>query len=171
MPPNKNHKLTQETKDALQAFEKADAVWKAAWEQFETEHQQALEKLEALREERNVKLESARKTLRSEVQELSYQDIQSVKDGRFRAQKTWSQYYSPEKFVSMITDKGLYDDAVNHKIITVVTSVADFQEVRNFLEQRNITKDFESCEDGREKTTAIYGPKPIPPIGAEYKES
>jgi len=171
MPPNKTYKLTQPTKDALQEFEKADAVWKAAWEQFEVEHQQALEKLEQLREDRNVKLESARKAMRTEVQELSYEDHKSVKEGRFRAQKNWSQFYSPEKFVSMITDKGLYDDAVNNKIITVVTTVADFPEVKNFLQQRGIDKDFEVCEDGREKTTAIYAPKPIPPIGAEYKES
>lgn len=164
------YKLTSDTKDKLQEFEDADAKWKEAWEKFETEHQAALEKLEALREERNVKLEAARKTLRNEVSDLNYEDIQSVKEGRFRAQKNWSKFYSAEKFVAMIRDKGLYDEALAHKIIIVTTSVAEFEEVKNFLDQRNIVKVFEECEDGKEKTTSIYGPKSIPPLGAEYKE-
>lgn len=165
-----NYKLTQDTKDKIQEFETADAAWKDAWGQFEAAHQQELEKLEQLREERNVKLESARKTMRNEVQDLSYDDIQSVKDGRFRAQKNWSKFYSPERFVAMIREKGFYDDAVSNKIIIVTTTVSDFEEVKNFLEQRSIVKDFEECEDGKEKTTAIYGPKPIPALGAEFKE-
>lgn len=164
------YKLTQDTKDKLHEFETADAVWRAAWEQFEAAHQLELEKLELLREDRNVKLEAARKTMRMEVQELNYGDIKSVKDGRFRAQKNWSQFYSAEKFVAMIKDKGFYDDAVANKIVIVTTTVADFEEVKNFLEQRSIVKDFEECEDGKEKTTAIYAPKPIPPLGAEFKE-
>ena len=165
-----NYKLTPDTKTKLQEFEAADAAWRAAWEQFETAHQHELEKLEQLREERNVKLAEARTTLRNEVQELSYDDITSVKDGRFRAQKNWSQFYSPEKFVAMVRDKGLYDEALANNIIVVTTSVAEFKETKNFLEQRGIVKDFEECEDGREKTTSIFGPKPIPPLGAEFKE-
>lgn len=165
-----NHKLTQETKDKLQEFETADAAWKAAWEQFEAEHQAALEHLERLREERNVKLEAARKTLRGEVQDLSYDDVKSVKDGRFRAQKNWSRFYSPAKFVAMIRDKGLLDDALSNKIIIVTTTVADFEETQHFLEQRGILKEFEECEDGKEKTVSVFGPKPVPPLGAEYKE-
>jgi len=162
--------LSQDTQDKIKAFEEADSAWKAAWEKFETTHQTELENLEKLREERNVRLESARKMLRTEVQELSYEDVKSVKEGRFRAQKNWSRFYSPEKFVAMIRDKGFYDEAVAHNIVIITTSVADFQEVKSFLEARNIDKDFEECEDGKEKTTAIFGPKPIPPLGAEFKE-
>lgn len=162
--------LSQDTQDKIKAFEEADAAWKAAWEKFETAHQAEMENLEKLREERNVRLESARKMLRTEVQDLSYEDVKSVKEGRFRAQKNWSRFYSPEKFVAMVRDKGLYDEAVAHSIIIVTTSVADFQEVKGFLEARNLVKDFEECEDGKEKTTAIFGPKPIPPLGAEFKE-
>jgi hypothetical protein len=164
------HKLAQDTKEKLQAFETADAAWKDAWEQFETAHQQELDKLEQLREERNVRLEDAKKTLRNEVQDLNYEDIKSVKEGRFRAQKNWSQFYSAEKFVAMVREKGILDDALTNRIIIVTTTVADFKEVKNFLEARGIVKDFEECEDGREKTTSVYGPKPIPPLGAEFKE-
>lgn len=164
------YKVTAQTKTKIQEFETADAAWKAAWEQFEAAHQHELEKIEALREERNVKLDEARKELRTEVQELNYTDVKSVKDGRFRAQKNWSKFYSPEKFVAMIKDKGLYDDALANRIVIITTTVADFEEVKNFLDSRGILKDFEECEDGKEKTTAIFAPKPIPPLGAEYKE-
>lgn len=162
--------ISQDTKDKIKTFEEADTAWKTAWERFETAHQEEMENLEKLREERNVRLETARKMLRTEAQELSYEDVKSVKEGRFRAQKNWSRFYSPEKFVAMVRDKGLYDEAVAHNIIVVTTSVADFQEVKGFLEAKGAVKDFEECEDGRERTTAIFGPKPIPPLGAEFKE-
>jgi len=165
------YKITFDTHTAIEEFEKADAAWKAAWEKFETAHQAELERLEVLREERNVRLDAARKTLRNEVQELSYEDVKSVKEGRFRAQKNWSKFYSPEKFVAMIKDKQLYDDAMNSGVIAVTTTVAEFEKVRLFLEQRNLTQVFEECEDGFEKTTSIFGPKPVPPLGAEVKES
>ncbi len=163
--------LSTETKNTIEEFEKADTIWKTAWEQFEIAHQQELEKLEQLREERNVCLESARKSLRAETQELSYADVQTVITGRFRAQKIWSSFYSRDKFLAKIRDKGLYDDAVSNGIVTTTVTVADFAQVRNFLEQRKLLADFEECEDGREKTTAIFGPKPIPSLGAESKET
>lgn len=165
-----NHKLDDDTKKKIQEFEEADAAWRQAWESFEREHELVLITIERLREERNVKLEEARKALRNEVQELNYGDVKSVKDGRFRAQKNWSSYYSAEKFVAMIQEKGLYDEALANRIIIITTTVADFEETKNFLEQRGLATEFEVCEDGKEKTTSIYGPKAIPPLGAEYKE-
>lgn len=160
---------SQDAKDKIKAFEDASKAFNEALEQFERDHELALVTLNRLRDERNVKLDEAKRQIRAEVESLDEMRM-SVNLGPFKVQKKWSDFYIPEKLVSMLADRGLYDAAVSAGIVAVKTEVAKYIQVRKFLEDNNVLKDFECCEDGEEDSTAIGGPKAVPPFGAELKK-
>lgn len=159
-----------EAQDKVSAFEQADAAFKAAWEQFEHQHAAELEYLDKLREDRNSKLDEARRILRAEAQEADITRVRFVKQGPFNVQKKWSDFYSPEKFIMRLRELGLYDTALSTKIIQETYNFAKFDVIKNFLKMEGKEKEFEDCEDGIELTPAVSGPKPISPFGAEVKD-
>lgn len=164
-----NFKCSQDTEDKIKAFQKADNEFRTEWEAFELANVSRLERLESLREDRNAKLDEAKRSLRSEVDVV--EDIRLVStQGPFKVQKKWSDFYIPDKLVYMLTDRGLYDAAVSAGIISVRIETAKYLEVRRFLELNGIDKDLECCEDGEEDSIAISGPKQVPPFGAELKK-
>jgi hypothetical protein len=159
----------KETEDKVQAFQAADEVYKKAWGDFEAKHSTEIDNIERLRENRNALLDDARRALRTETESLD--DLRTYfKSGPFSVQKKWSDFYIPEKLVSMLRNKGLYDTALSAGIIAEKIEVSKFEVVRAFLDEHNLTKEFECCEDGAEAGSAISGPKPVPPFGAELKE-
>ena len=162
---------SDEVKAKVTAFETADATYKTAWEQFEQAAQAQLDYLDKLREDRNAKLDDAKRGLRAEALEADITDIKSIKVGPLTAQKKWTSFYNPEKLVAGLRAKGLYDTAIAAKVVMEKIETAKFDEVKNFLKNEGIEKDFEDCEDGQEMTPAVSGPKPIPAFGAEQKES
>lgn len=164
-----NFKCSQYTQDKIQAFQEADAEFRAEWEAFEQEQATRLEKLEKLREDRNVKLDDAKRSLRQELDVVDEMRMTTTQ-GPFKIQKKWSDFYIPEKLVAMLADRGLYDAALTAGIVRVRVETAKYNEVRRFLETNGIDRDFECCEDGEEDSTAISGPKPVPPFGAELKK-
>lgn len=159
----------ESTKNKIALFEAADQKFKKAWEVFETLHEIELRDLEKLREERNVCLDDAKRNLRAELETITETRATFV-EGPFKVQKKFSNFYIPEKLVAMLTDRGLYDTAVNAKIIAVKVETAKFDEIKNFLRAHNIEKDFECCEDGADAPGAISGPKSVPPFGSELKK-
>jgi hypothetical protein len=160
---------SSETFKKIDDFSKADEEFKTAWDTFEQKYSMELEYLDKLREERNVKLEVAKKALREEVGEADITKIKSAKAGPFVAQKKWQSYYAPEKLLARLRDKGLLEAALNQKIVVKRIDTGNFEVVKQFLQDYEIDKEFEDCEDGREMTIAIYGPKAIAPLGTEQK--
>lgn len=158
-----------ETKEKVQAFEESDKLFKEQWETFEREHEIRIAQLEKLREDRNVKLDEAKRALRQEAEGL--QDLRTTFSvGPFKVQKKWSDYYIPEKTVAMLTERGLYDSAVSSGMVAIRVELEKYEPVKKFLEDHGVAKDFECCEDGAEAGTAVSGPKSIPPLGAELKK-
>lgn len=152
-------------------FEEADQAYKQAWEEFETQNQTYLDRLDKLREDRNVKLDEVRRILRAEAEALDITKNKSFKEGKFSVVKKWSSFYQPQKLVAGLKDRGLYDSALAAKIVAEQIVVAKFEEVQNFLEKHNILRDFEDCEDGEELTPAVTGPKPVQVFGSETKDA
>lgn len=168
MPAAKSQ-CSDETKEKIKAYQEADVQFRLEWETFEIENATRLAKLERLRDERNAKLDEAKRAIRQDA-ELIPDMRTTFTEGPFKVQKKWSDYYIPEKLVHMLGERGLYDSALTSKIVAIRTEVASFPEVKKFLEDHGLLKDFECCEDGAESGTAISGPKPIPPLGAELKK-
>lgn len=162
---------TPETEAKVDAFNNADQTYKTAWEQFEQQHEQHLAYLDKLREERNAKLDDAKRALRDEAARLNIALVKFVKAGPFNVQKKWSPFYMPEKTVAILKDKGLYDTALAAKVVAERIELAKFDEFKAFLDKHGIASDFEECEDGQELTPAVSGPKPVPPFGSEAKDS
>lgn len=161
---------SDEAKAKVEAFELSDKAYRSAWDQFEQAAQQQLDYLDKLREDRNAKLDDAKRKLREEASEADITTVKSVKLGPFNAVKKWSNFYNPEKLVAGLKAKGLYDMAISAKVVAEKIETAKFDEVKNFLTAQGIVKDFEDCEDGNELTPAVSGPKPVPPFGAEQKD-
>lgn len=162
-------KCSKDTEDKIKAFQAADYDFRAEWEAFELQNSSRLETLERLREDRNAKLDEAKRSLRAELDLVDEMRLTSSQ-GPFKVQKKWSDFYIPEKLVSMLVDRGLYDTAVTAGIVRVKIETAKYAEVKRFLELNGIDKEFECCEDGEEDSTAISGPKQVPPFGAELKK-
>lgn len=159
----------QDAKDKVTIFEQADTIFKSAWEAFEQAHATEIEQLEKLRDDRNAKLDEAKRSLRQVVDNLDEMRL-TFRQGKFEVQKKWSDFYIPEKLVAMLTDHGLYDTAVSAGVITIKVETAKYAIVKAFLEANKIEKEFECCEDGVEDGSAIKGPKPVPVFGAELKK-
>lgn len=162
-------KCQESTKNKVALFEEADQKFKKAWEVFETEHATQLADLEKLREERNVRLDDAKRGLRAELETIT-EFRATFTEGPFKIQKKFSDFYIPEKLVAMLNERGLYDTAIRAKIIAIKVETAKFDEVKNFLRAHNIEKEFECCEDGVDAPGAIMGPKSVPPFGSELKK-
>lgn len=159
----------EDTKSKIFLFEMADKRFRKAWEDFEVAHSIELAELEKLREERNVRLDEAKRSLRAELETISEMRT-TFTQGPFKVQKKFSDFYIPEKLVAMLSDRGLYDAAVNAKIIAIKVETAKFDEVKNFLRIHSLDKEFECCEDGVDSPGAISGPKSVPPLGSELKK-
>jgi hypothetical protein len=158
-----------ETEKKIEAFIKADSAFKDTWEQFEQKHSQELERIEQLREERNARLDEVRRSIRDDIQESDIA-TRALKSGPFTATKRWQSFYVPEKLVAKLEDKGMLDIAFSERIVARKIEVEKFDIVFQFLERHGLIKEFEDCEDGREMSAAVGGPKPIAPLGTELKE-
>lgn len=164
-------KVSQETKDKIAAFQEADKKYKEQLDAFERAHELELVSLDKVRDDRNAKLDEAKRSLRAELETTDAGITRlTFNEGPFKVQKKWSDFYIPEKLVGMLADKGLYDAALSAGIVAVKVETAKFEEVKQFLEKHGVAKDFECCEDGAPAPNAIGGPKQVPPFGAELKK-
>ncbi len=161
--------LPKDVQDKIDIFQKADQDFKCEWEKFELAQAAELIRLENLREERNIKLDEAKRAVRSEVETFNTMRV-TFASGAFKVQKRWSDFYIPDKTVSMLIAKGLYNTAIAAGVVIVKAEVASYDEMQRFLIENNVIKEFECCEDGIEGSVAISGPKSIPPFGLELKK-
>jgi hypothetical protein len=162
-----------DTQAMVVEFENADQAWKAAMLEFETAHRAELEQLEKLREERNSRLDEARHYIRRDAEEAPIDEVKGFKVGPFTVQKKWSAFYNAEKLVAQLKDGGLYDVALSHGVVCERVEVGRFDQIKAFLENqrdKDLIRKFEGCEDGKEMTPAISGPKPAVGFGGESKD-
>jgi hypothetical protein len=161
--------LTDETKTLVDSFTEIDKEYKDKLSQFYSDHSSELEKLEHLRMQRNKALDDAKQSLRSDAASHSYDDAKArIKFGPFIVQKKWTSWYVTEMFVGLVKSMGLYKSAVEHGVIEVKTEI-NSKQAEEWLRKNSLTKKFEACEDGKELTPAITGPKPVVAMGAEEK--
>lgn len=64
------HKVSDEANDKIKVFKEADDAFKKEWEVFETANATALAQLEKLRDDRNAKLDEAKRFLRAETERM-----------------------------------------------------------------------------------------------------
>lgn len=161
---------SNEAQTLISQFQTSDQIFKEAWANFETKHQKELEMLEALREQRNVDLDEAKRVLREESFNADITQVKFIEIGPFKVQKKESKWFIVEKFKSLLEDMGKYDAALSEGVIAEKIEV-DYKTALAWLEKNSLTEKFLSCEDGKELTPAVSGPKPIPSFGAELKEA
>lgn len=161
--------VSKETKDKVDSFDQADSAYKTAWEAFEEKYQAEFDELDKLREDRNAKLDAAKRALREEAAEKDISEVKFIKISAFSVQKKFSKFYS-EKTIGMLKEKGLWDSALTAKVVEEKIAFAEFDKMQDFFQREGVLKDFEECEDGKELTPAVTAPYPVPAFGAETKE-
>jgi predicted AlkP superfamily phosphohydrolase/phosphomutase len=161
--------VSAETKTKVDAFDTADSTYQTAWDAFEEKYQAELDELDKLREDRNAKLDVAKRALRDEASEMDISVVKFIKMGAFSVQKKFSKWYS-EKAIGFLKEKNLWDSALTAKVVEEKVTFAEFEKVQDFLTREGVLKEFEECEDGKELTPAVTAPYPVPAFGAQAKE-
>ncbi|MDD1710160.1 MAG: hypothetical protein LUQ37_04530 [Methanoregulaceae archaeon] len=161
--------VSKETQDKIASFELADSTFRKAWDDFEQQAKQFLDYLDKLREDRNVKLDEAVRSLRTEADAQPITSVKTIKAGPFSVQKKQSMFFIPERFLAILKEKGLYDKARDEGAVVEVTEVP-YSKAKQFVHDQGVEDSFAAAEDGKELTPAVSGPKPIPPFGVEGKE-
>ena len=159
--------IDERTDDKIIEFERADEEFREQWTQFEEEHQEELEMLELIRERRNSKLDDAIRSMRENVGDLDH-DIKAIERGKFKATRKWSSFYSPDIFIAISNELGIFDEMVHEGIVTYEIKI-HYDRAKLWLRERGLEDRFMEAEDGRENSAALYVPKPIPSLGAEKK--
>lgn len=154
----------QDIERKVQQFEEVNKRFLEKLADFEEKYKTELEMLDALREERNVKLDEIKRSLRSYAE--TTKDVPGVELGNFKVVRKWSKFYNHDKLVRKLSDFGLMNAAISEEIVVNSVQIAKYEKVRAFLEKHGVTQEFESCEDGDDAGIAIYGPKPVPMFGA-----
>ena len=152
------------------AFDQSNTAYKAALDKFLEAHRQEIEYLEKLRDDRNSKLDSAVRVMRAEAEAQDITVTKSITCGPFRVVKKWSSFYDAERFYAIAQSMGLIDDLTRNKQMAVKVEVGKFDAVKEYLKAKGVERQFEECEDGRELTPSVYGPKPAMGFGDEAKD-
>lgn len=161
--------LSQDTKNNILKFLETDKAFAVKFDAFLSAHPEEVLELDNLREKRNRELDDAEQGIRRDA-DLSPRDkVTSITFGPFSAQKKRSEWFIPETFVSIAERTGLYKALLDGGAIQIKTEVN--REVANeFLRKNSAEKQFAAAKDAKELTTAISGPKVIPPFGAQLKK-
>lgn len=165
----KEYKPSTELQTKLDLFEGLDKAYKAQYDAFYQKNAAELDSLEDLREKRNIALDELKRASRDEVGALDITQYKSVRVGRLSVTKPETKFFIPEAFVATADQLGLYDRLVEKGAIIEKIEVP-YKEAKAALEELKQVDNFLHCEDGKELTPTVTGPKNIPPFGAEYKE-
>lgn len=155
----------QDIEKKMRAYEELNEKFKNKWADFEEKYYSEINELDRLREERNVKLDEMKRALRAHAENTDSRQPTEV--GEFKVIKKWSKFYNPEKLVQMLKARGMYITAVEDGIVVERVEISKYERVKAFLEKYGMEKEFECCEDGSDAGVAVFGPKPIPTLGAE----
>lgn len=153
------------TKKLIADYEARAEEFQLIFKEFQERHQQELMNIDNVREELNVVLEDAKKSLREDAKLADYRKIQRIKVGLFSVAKKWSSWYIVEGFVEIIKELGLFDAAVDEGIINIETKVNGKLAVE-FARKNGIEDELRPVQDGKELTPAVTCPKPVAAFGA-----
>lgn len=165
-----NYTPTQEVQNVINRFEDQDRVFKAAFDELAAKYPTEFAQLEKLREGRNVSLDEAIKMLRDEASRLSRDKYPSFRFRDFLVKKPQgSDSFRAEEFVEL--SKSLnFKKAMQDAGVIQTKVVIDYDAAVEFLKKNNLqTKFAHLVMEGDMKTPSVEGPKPIPPLGQEYK--
>lgn len=161
----------QDIERKIRLYEELDNNFKNKWADFEERNYASINELETLREERNVKLDEIKRSLRSYPDSS---DNTSGEFGQFKVSKKYSRYYDQDKFLAKFSEiaiktaeSSLYTRAFEEGIIIEKTEIAKFDQIQLFLDKYGYLEEFRDCEVIEESGAAVYGPKSIPMLGAE----
>jgi hypothetical protein len=161
-----DYKPTSELQEKILRYEQLNHQWEERWNNFYETHGEELQQLDDLREKRNIALDEAIRAARDEADAVNQK---SFSVGQFKVQKKETFWFIPEGFVATAKSLGIYRDLVEKGAIAEKIEIP-YKEARAVLESMNIREKFLHCEDGKELTPAVSGPKNIPPLGVGYKE-
>jgi len=161
--------LSQDSKNNVLKFLETDKAFAAKFDAFLAAHSEEVLELDNLREKRNRELDDAEQGMRRDADLAPRDKVTSISFGPFTAQKKQSEWFIPETFVAIAERMGLHKAAIDTGAIQIKTEIN--REVANeFLRKNSVEKQFAAAKDAKEMTTAISGPKIIPPFGAQLKK-
>ena len=161
--------LSDDTNNAITEFVVADKAYKDAVKAFYENHEQELEQIDKLRDERNRHLDSSKRGLRADAAMVDITKTKIIKVNPFKVQKKWSPHYITEMFVELAKNQGIYDEALEAGVLVINTIIPNFARAKEWVQTKNADEVFKQAEDGVELTPAVTGPKEVPPLGAELK--
>lgn len=161
--------LSQDTKNKVLAFIESDKTFANRLDAFFIAHAEEILELENLRENRNRDLDDAEQGMRRDA-DLSPRDkVDSIDFGPFRAQKKQQEWFIPATFIELTKRAGVYQGALDSGAICIKTEI-DKDNAKEFLRKHSLEKSFEVAKETKTMTTAISGPKIVPPFGAQLKK-
>lgn len=167
--PNLNDEhLSEDTKKLVELFQAKQSVYQSQLNIFFDRHNDLLQSLDNSREDMNAALDDARRGLRADAERAPYTKVKKIQFNGFKIQKKWTSWYIVEMFVSLVKNNGLYDAAIAAGAIVEKTEV-DGKRAEEWLRQNSLTDQFRQCEDGKELTPSITGPKQVAAFGSAQK--
>lgn len=166
---NNAEHLSQDTKNKILEFLETDKAFAAKFDAFLAAHTDEILELDNVRDKRNRILDEAERGMRRDADLAPREKVTAINFGPFNAQKKMTEWYIPATFVALAERSGHYKAMLDSGVIQIKTDV-DFDNAVEFLRKNDLTKTFVAAHDAKEMTTAITGPKVIPPFGAQLKK-
>lgn len=161
--------LSQDTKNKILGFLETDRAYGSKLDAFLLAHSEEVLELDALREKRNRELDDAEQGLRRDADLSPREKVDHITFGPFHAQKKRTEWFIPQTFVALAERSGTYQAALDSGAILIKTEI-DRENANEFLRKNSLEKTFAAAKDAKDMTTAITGPKSIPPFGAQLKK-
>lgn len=161
--------LSQDTKNKVLGFLETDKAYSMKLDAFLLSHSEEVLELDALREKRNRELDDAEQGMRRDADLSPREKVDYITFGPFHAQKKRTEWYIPQTFVALAERSGMYQAALDSGAILLKTEI-DRENATEFLRKNSLEKTFAAAKDAKDMTTAITGPKIVPPFGAPAKK-
>lgn len=161
--------LSQDSKNKIIEFLEVDKAFAAKFDTFLAAHSEEVLELDNLREKRNRSLDDAEQCMRRDADLAPRDKVTTIVYGPFSAQKKRTEWFIPETFVALAERSGLHKAMLDAGVIQIKTEI-NREGAREFLRKHSAEKQFVAAEDAKDMTTAVTGPKSIPPFGAPLKK-
>lgn len=161
--------LSQDTKNKVLGFLEVDAAYAAKLDAFLLKHVEEILELDTLREKRNRDLDDAEQGMRRDADLSPREKVDYITFGPFHAQKKRTEWFIPQTFVALAERSGVYQAALDSGAILIKTEI-DRENANEFLRKNSLEKTFAAAKDAKDMTTAITGPKIVPPFGTQLKK-
>lgn len=166
---NNAEHLSQDTKNKILGFLETDKQYSTKLDAFLMAHTEEVLELDTLREKRNRELDDAEQGMRRDADLSPREKVDFIDFGPFHAQKKRTEWFIPGTFVALAERAGVYQQALDSGAILIKTEI-DRENANEFLRKNSLDKAFAAAKDAKDMTTAISGPKIVPPFGAPLKK-